>query len=162
MNSKEAAQIIREHNKKDNVYTTHTQSVKSFNGFIAQCRRAMCKVLGGKDNFYGVKDNILGQYAKEQANRFYNREIKDKYFGNEVYQSAEWAEYEAIKKMSNWEYLRKYGELNIQDGWFCIDFDFGGTVFAGLSQFALTEMGVFTKEDCKMYLVAISVLEKNQ
>ena len=158
MTQKEAAHIIKEHNRKDNVYTTHTDSSENFSNFLKQCKRAVNKMQGIPDA--KVDEEFFSGRATEQANRFYDRKIKDRgLFGNSPLSVERWKEHDAIEKMSNWEYLRKYGELHIQDGWFCVDFEFGGIVFAGLSQQALVEMGVFTKDDCKLFLDAIEVID---
>jgi len=63
-----------------------------------------------------------------------------------------WAEYEQAKNLSYWEFLKKYQFLTVQDGIHCVDFDFGGIVFAAYSSQCLTEMGVFTKEESDLYV----------
>lgn len=72
MTDKECKRYIRDYNKRD-IYTTHTQSVESFVGFLNQCKRAINKLYF----FYGapvsVKSDFWSAYAKEQA---YNHLIK--------------------------------------------------------------------------------------
>jgi len=159
MTKKEALQIIKEHNKKDGIYTTYVSSSEDYNGFLKQCKRAVNKMQCIPDA--SVKHEFFSKFATEQADRYYSRMIKDNYlYPNSPLGMERMTEYENIAKMSNWEYLRKYGELSVQDGWHCVDFEFGGIVFAGLSQGALTEMGVFTNEDCRLFLDALDITER--
>jgi hypothetical protein len=50
------------------------------------------------------------------------------------------------------EYDKKYSYLSVYDGFHCIDFDFGGIIFAAYSSQALIEMGVTTKEEVNLYV----------
>jgi len=153
MKKKDANQIIKDFNKKDKVYTTHTRSVESFEGFLQQCKRAINKAQQIPNA--SVRNEFFSVYATEQANRFLKNAFHNLWNPQSELYKQRLNEYEGIKKMSNWEYLRKYGELHVQDGWFCVDFEFGEIVFAGLSQKALVEMGVFTNEECRQYEDAI-------
>ena len=153
MKKKDAFQIIKAFNKKDNAYTTHTRSVESFEGFLKQCKRAINKAQQIPNA--SVRDEFFSMYAIEQANRFFKNAFHNLWNPQSELYKQKLKEYESIKKMSNWEYLRKYGELHVQDGWFCVDFEFGEMVFAGLSEKALIEMEVFTNEECRQYTDAI-------
>ena len=172
MTTKEAAQIIKEHNRKDDVYATLVPSSTNYNSFLKQCKRAVNKMQGIPDA--KVDEEFFSQYATDQSERFYKSRLTNSHgylkyhLDDEIYdngkwvkfsESADWKEYKAIPEMSNWEYLRKYGELCVQDGWFCVDFEFGNHVFAALSQKALVEMGVFSSEDCKLYLDALDIVD---
>ena len=184
MTKKEAKQIVHYHNKTDNVYTTHTHSVDNFDGFLRQCKRAINKMQQIPDA--SVKHEFFSMMAVDQAMRFYKKEIDGVFFGFQRLSVSEWKEnpkpwyspcimngteyyvfddykekyeeYEAIKKMTYWEYLRKYGELHVENGWNCVDFEFDGIVFAALSSQALVEMGAFTAEECKQYQDAYRLL----
>ena len=178
MTKQEAKQIVRYLNKKDNVYTTHTHSVDNFDGFLKQCKRAINKMQQIPDA--SVKHEFFSEMAIDQAERFYKREIKDVFFifqsplgdyncecvlNGALYYASEVGkkyidEYEAIKKMTYWEHLRKYGELHVENGWNCVDFEFGGIVFAALSSYALIEMGVFTAQECRQYQEAYELLQE--
>lgn len=141
MTKKECRRIMREYDRKD-IYTTHTTSSESFNGFLAQCKRAINKLHQEK---VSTKYDFWSCYASEQAYKHF--------YGNRRFLSdAEHAEYEQAKNLSYWEFLKKYGYLSVQDGFFCIDFDFGGMVFAAYSSQALIEMGIFTKEEINLYV----------
>ena len=157
MTKKEASQIIREHGKRDAVYTTHVHSSADWKGFLRQCKRAVNKM----QQIPGASVNVefFSYLATGQAYKFLTREISGKFYPGMTGYDEKLAEYESIKNMTYREYLRKYGELSVQDGWFCVDFEFGGIVFAGLSQGALIEMGVFTKDDCNRYLESLTVLD---
>jgi hypothetical protein len=132
---------MREYDKKD-IYTTHTTSSESFDGFLAQCRRAINKLHQEK---VSTKYDFWSYYASEQAYKHF--------YGNGRFLSnEEQAEYEQAKNMSYWEFLRKYGCLSVYDGFFCIDFDFGEMVFASYSSKAMVEMGIYTKEELDLYV----------
>jgi hypothetical protein len=127
MNKKEAKQIIKEFNQRDNVFTTLTESVKSFKGFLNQCKRAVNKMQQIPDA--SVNHEFFSTQKNENNGKTY------------------------------WDVLKETGELHVQDGWFCVDFEFGGIVFAGLSQKALIEMEVFTKEECMQFVDAIFLID---
>ena len=159
MTKREAEQIIKEQAKKDKQYTTYVESSEDRDTFLRQCKRAVNKMQGIPDA--SVNEEFFSMYATEQANRYFDREIKNQYINADTEYGKEiWNEYESIKEMTNWEYLRKYGELSVHGGWYCVDFEFGTIVFAGLSQRAMVEMGVFTNEDCKLYLDALDVIDR--
>ena len=148
MTKKEANQIIREHGKRDTVYTTHVQSSADWKVFLRQCKRAVNKMQQIPDASVNVE--FFNYLATEQAYKFLTREISGKFYPCPNGYDEKLAEYESIKNMSYRKYLRRYGELSVQDGWFCVDFEFSGIVFAGLSQRALVEMEVFTKDGCEI------------
>jgi hypothetical protein len=156
MTKGEARKIVKEHLKKDSVYTTLVESSGDYKGFLQQCKRAVNKMQQIPNA--SVKYEFFSGCATEQAARFMKSELVGMYPGHPL-RDEKLADYNAILKMTNWEYLRKYGELHVQDGWYCVDFGFGDIVFAALSQFALIEMGVFTKEECDNYIDAYFILE---
>jgi hypothetical protein len=132
---------MREYDKED-IYTTHTTSSGSFNGFLAQCRRAINKLHQEK---VSTKYDFWSTYAHREA-------FKHFYGSHRFLSDAEHAEYEQAKNMSYWEFLRKYGYLSVQDGFYCIDFEYDGMVFASYSSHAMVEMGIFTKEETDLYV----------
>jgi hypothetical protein len=132
---------MREYDKKD-IYTTHGWSSESFDGFLTQCKRAVNKLYQEK---VSTKYDFWSTYASEQASKHFFG--KGSFLSNEEY-----TEYEKAKDMSYWQFLKKYGYLSVYDGFHCIDFDFGGIVFAAYSSHALIEMGVTTKEEVDLYV----------
>jgi hypothetical protein len=141
MNKKECRRIMREYDKKD-IYTTHTRSVSSFNGFLSQCKRAINKLHGQK---VSTKYDFWSIYAKEPAYKYFVE-------GRMSLSDEEYAKYEKAREMSYWEFLKTYGYLSVYDGIFCIDFDYDGIVFASYSSKALIEMGVLTKDEIDLYV----------
>jgi hypothetical protein len=148
MNKKERRRIMREFEKKD-VYTTHTFSVEKFDGFLSQCRRAVNKLYGYR---VSTKYDFWSTYAKKQA-------YKHCYGSSVIFPGEkERAEYEKAKNMSYWQFLKKYSYLSVYDGFLCIDFEFGGMVFATYSSQAMTEMGITTKEETDLYVECVLAL----
>jgi hypothetical protein len=138
---------MREYDKKD-IYTTQTTSSESFEGFLAQCRRAINKLHQEK---VSTKYEFWSMYAYREA-------FKHFYGGKSFLSEEEKAKYKQAKNFSYWEFLRKYGYLSIYDGFYCIDFEYGGMVFAAYSSRALIEMGVFTKEEIDLYVECASAI----
>ena len=144
---KECRRIMREYDKKD-IYTTHTFSVESFEGFLAQCKRAVNKLHGEKVSVkYDFWSTIMGHRTYQY------------FYGYGGFLSHEDTDYETVSNMTYWEFLKKYGCLSIYDGFFCIDFEFGGMVFAAYSSRALIEMGIVTKEEIDLYVECALAVE---
>ena len=146
-NRKECLRLMKKFDKKD-IYTTQTRSVSDFKGFLEQCKRAINKLYGHK---VGTKEGIWSWYADDNAYKY----ILDKNLlpiaDRELYLENR-AEYEKAKELSCWEFLKKYGFIHIEDGYFCVDFEFDETVFAAYSSKALIDMGVYTKEEINQYV----------
>lgn len=150
MTDKECKQFMKDFEKRD-IYTTHSQSVEGWDGFLNQCKRAINKLYSFQGSRVSVKTDFWSSYADDQA---YNFLIKRGGYDNLLWDERQkrWAEYEKAKKLSYWEFLKKYQFLTVQDGIHCVDFDWSGIVFAAYSTQCLVDMGVYTAEESKLYI----------
>jgi hypothetical protein len=112
----------KEFEKRD-IYCTEKRSVESFDGFLAQCKRAI---------------NKLYRYGDEIPAISVDTEF--------------WSMNSGENGLTCWEYLKKYGCLTVQDGCFCVTFEYDAIVFAAYSSAMLIEMGVYTHEEINEYV----------
>jgi hypothetical protein len=103
-------------------------SNEDWNKFLDQCKRAVNKVSGFK---CGVKYDFWSTHARD----YFIDGKKD--------------------ERTYWDVLKETGRLSINDGWLCIDFQFGIHVFAGFSGTYYIEQGLLTKEQLDDYLNTI-------
>lgn len=119
---------------KSKKYRTDALSVGTFQGFLNQCKRAIDKLHGEKmsvkHDFWSCVDRSI-QYEAYKKKFDFDNIPRNKTF---------------------WDILKETGELHIQDGFYCVDFEFGGVVYAEYSCRAMIDYFDCTEEEFNEYL----------